>query len=214
MRIVKGTSAVLFLALAAVGAQAQESRGRVQGRVSATSGAVVPGASVQLAKDGTGATASRTTNRDGRYLFDYVDAGTYTLTVELAGFKTAIHKNVGVPQHADLTVDVVLAVGGLGESVTVTESPGAVQFSTGSRDLTIESKMVRELPINSRNPLALALLDPSTVNRGGLDIQPYFHRASNEMDLGGGTKYRNDVILDGTPVTAGNKLGYTPPIDA
>ncbi len=34
------------------------------------------------------------------------------------------------------------------------------------------------------------------------------------MDIGGGTKYRNDVLLDGTPLTAGNKLGYTPPMDA
>ena len=34
------------------------------------------------------------------------------------------------------------------------------------------------------------------------------------MDLGGGTKYRNDVLLDGTPLIAGNKLGYTPPMDA
>ena len=34
------------------------------------------------------------------------------------------------------------------------------------------------------------------------------------MDIGGGTKYRNDILLDGTPLTAGNKLGYTPPMDA
>ncbi len=34
------------------------------------------------------------------------------------------------------------------------------------------------------------------------------------MDIGGGTKYRNDVLLDGTPLTAGNKLGYTPPMDS
>jgi hypothetical protein len=34
------------------------------------------------------------------------------------------------------------------------------------------------------------------------------------MDLGGGTKYRNDILLDGTPLIAGNKLGYTPPMDA
>src|SRR5438046_3598929 len=32
--------------------------------------------------------------------------------------------------------------------------------------------------------------------------------------LGGGTKYRNDILLDGTPLIAGNKLGYTPPMDA
>jgi hypothetical protein len=47
-----------------------------------------------------------------------------------------------------------------------------------------------------------------------VETQPYHHRTANEMDLGGGTKYRNDALLDGTPLIAGNKLGYTPPMDA
>ena len=59
------------------------------------------------------------------------------------------------------------------------------------------------------------MLDPTTINRGStIETQPYHHRTANEMDIGGGTKYRNDVLLDGTPLTAGNKLGYTPPMDA
>ena len=59
------------------------------------------------------------------------------------------------------------------------------------------------------------MLDPSAVNRGStVETQPYHHRTANEVDLGGGAKYRNDVVLDGTPLTAGNKLGYTPPMDA
>src|SRR5678809_1542770 len=89
------------------------------------------------------------------------------------------------------------------------------RFNTASRDLTIETKMVRELPTATRNPFQLALLDPTIVNRGStIETQPYHHRTANEMDLGGGTKYRNDILLDGTPLIAGNKLGYTPPMDA
>ncbi len=114
-----------------------------------------------------------------------------------------------------MTVDVKLEVGGVEETITVTESPVAVQFNTASRDLTVEQKMVRELPSSTRNPFQLALLDPLTLNRGStIETQPYHHRTANEMDIGGGTKYRNDVLLDGTPLTAGNKLGYTPPMDA
>ena len=59
------------------------------------------------------------------------------------------------------------------------------------------------------------MLDPTTIQRGStIETQPYHHRTANEMDIGGGTKYRNDVLLDGTPLTAGNKLGYTPPMDS
>jgi hypothetical protein len=205
----------LLLALFATAAQAQESRGRVQGAVADTTGAVLPGASVVLQNDNTGVAATRTTNRDGRYLFDYVDPGAYTVTVTLAGFNTAIQKNVRVQQRADLTVDVKLEVGGVTETVVVTESPVAVQFNTGTKDLTVEQQMVTDLPSFTANPLGLSRLDPTVVNRGSpIEVQPFFHRTANEQDVGGGTKYRNDVVLDGTPLTAGNKLGYTPPTDA
>src|SRR6185436_19211923 len=91
----------------------------------------------------------------------------------------------------------------------------ALQFNTATRDLTIETNMVRELPSATRNPFQLALLDPTNLNRGStIETQPYHHRTANELDLGGGTKYRNDILLDGSPPIAGNKVGYTPPMNA
>lgn len=206
--------ALLFVALAA-GAQAQEFRGRVQGAVTDESAGVMPGTTVVLRNDGTGVEVSRLTNKDGRYLFDYVDPGTYTLTAALSGFKTGVQKNVRVQQRGDVTVDIRLTVGSLEETVTVTEEPVTVQFNTASRDLTVDQEMVKELPSATRNPFQLGMLDPTTINRGSpVETQPYHHRTANEMDIGGGTKYRNDILLDGTPLTAGNKLGYTPPMDA
>ena len=207
--------ALLVILLIAATASAQEFRGRIQGLVSDQSGAVIPGAAVVLKNDQTAVNVSRTTNSEGRYLFDYVDPGTYTLSIELTGFKIAVQKNIVVMQRGDVTVNMKLEVGNLNETVTVTESPVAVQFNTASHDLTLEKRMVVELPSATRNPFQLALLDPTVVNRGSqVETQPYHHRTANEMDIGGGTKYRNDVLLDGTPLTAGNKLGYTPPMDA
>jgi hypothetical protein len=194
---------------------AQEYRGRVQGVITDQTGGVIPGATAALKNDQTGVEIKRLTNSEGRYLFDYVDPSTYTLTVETSGFKTAVQKNIMVPQRGDVTVDMKLEIGGLNEVVTVTESPAAVQFTTASRDLTLDKRMVIDLPSSTRNPWQLALLDPSVTNRGSLvETQPYHHRTANEMDIGGGTKYRNDILLDGTPLIAGNKLGYTPPMDA
>jgi hypothetical protein len=211
----RAVAALLAAVLTSSSLAAQESRGRVQGLVSDSSGAVVPGASVVLANDHTGVESTQTSSRDGRFLFDYVDPGTYTVTVTLAGFSTAIQKNVVVQQRADVTVDVKLKVGGVDETITVTESPVAVQFNTATRDLTVEQQMLRDLPTFTSNPLQLARLDPTVINRGSaVEVQPYFHRTANEADLGGGTKFRNDIVLDGTPLTAGNKLGYTPPTEA
>ncbi len=193
----------------------QEYRGRVQGVVSDISGGVMPGVALVLTNVGTGVEVSRTANEQGRYLFDYVDPGTYSLSAELRGFKKWVQQNIVVQQRADVTVDVKMDTGAVTESITVTDAPVAIQFNTASRDLTIETKMVRELPSATRNPFQFAALDPTILNRGSaVETQPYHHRTSNEMDLGGGTKYRNDILLDGTPLTAGNKLGYTPPMDA
>ena len=212
----RGALVALFLILlAASTASAQDIRARLQGLVSDPTGGVLPGATVVLTNDGTGVAATRITNADGRYLFDFVESGTYTVSAELTGFKTTVQKNVRVQQRGDVTVDMKLEVGGIEETVTVTEATTAVQFNTATRDLTIEQEMVKELPSSTRNPLQLAMLDPTTIKRGStIETQPYHHRTANEMDIGGGTKYRNDVLLDGTPLTAGNKLGYTPPMDA
>ena len=210
-------SAILALALvtAAVSASAQDIRARLQGLVSDPSGGVLPGATVVLTNDGTGVKNTRTTNADGRYLFDFVESGTYSVSAELTGFKTTVQTGVRVQQRGDITVDLKLEVGGIEETVTVTEATPTIQFNTATRDLTIEQEMVKDLPSGTRNPLQLAMLDPTTIQRGStIETQPYHHRTANEMDIGGGTKYRNDVLLDGTPLTAGNKLGYTPPMDS
>jgi hypothetical protein len=211
----KMLAALFVVFLVAWMAFAQEFRGRVQGLITDQSGAVIPNASAELKNDQTGVAVKRQANNQGRYFFDYVDPSTYTLTVEMSGFKTAVQKNIVVPQRGDVTVDVKLQVGGLNETITVSEAPVAIQFTTASRDLTLDRQMVVELPSISRNPWQLALLDPSVVNRGSLvETQPYHHRTANEMDIGGGTKYRNDILLDGTPLIAGNKLSYTPTMDS
>jgi hypothetical protein len=175
----------LFLALAGI-ASAQESRGRVQGVVTDPSNTVVVNAKVILKNDATGVQNTRMTSSQGSYLFDYVDSGTYTITAELAGFRTTVQKNVIVRQRGDVTANMALLVGELTDTVTVTESPVQVQFTTASRDLTIEQQMVRELPVITRNPFGLAALDPSVTNRGSMvETQPYHNRTANEQDIGG-----------------------------
>jgi len=165
MKVKKAGIAALLVYLLAGQALAQEFRGRVQGVVSDPGGGVVPGATVALKNDHTGVGINRESNSEGRYFFDYVDPGTYTLTIELAGFKTAVQKNIIVAQRGDVTVDMKLEIGSLSETVTVSESPVAVQFNTASRDLTLDKQMVVDLPSATRNPWQLALLDPTVAIR-------------------------------------------------
>src|SRR5437867_4464891 len=83
-----GVIAVLVFGGAA--AVAQEYRGRVQGIIVDATGGVIPGVSLVLRNDGTGVEVSRASNTEGRYIFDYVDPGTYTITADMRGFKKLI----------------------------------------------------------------------------------------------------------------------------
>ena len=142
-----------------------------------------------------------------------VDPGTYTITVELSGFSKFIQENILVQTRGDVTVNAMLKAGSVQDSITVTEAPVSVQFNSSSKDLTLDTKMVNEIPRIDRNPFKLTLLAPSAVNTRG-EMQPYHSWAANSVDLGGGTNLKNDLQIDGSPIGMGQKNSYTPNTDA
>lgn len=192
----------------------QDLRGRVQGLVTDSTGAVVAGASVTLANDNTGVTSQQQSSQTGQYLFDFVAAGNYTVTVEMTGFRRFVNKNILVQARADVTVDAKLELGQTSETINVEASPVAVQFNTSTMALTVDTKMANSLPIIHRNPFLLVALNPATVVRSSNEQSPFHHWAANEFDVGGNTNRKNDIILDGSPSMTSQKSSYTPPMDA
>src|SRR5215470_11505375 len=128
---------------------AQETRGRVQGDVRDTTGAVMAGANVTLSNDEIGVRAAQVTNDTGHYLFDFVLSGHYTITVESVGFRAFVQKNVLVEARGDVTVNASMEVGNTRETVTVESAPVAVQFNTASMSNTVDTKLANDLPVIS-----------------------------------------------------------------
>jgi hypothetical protein len=195
-------------------ALAQDTRAKVQGLVTDSSNAVVAGAMVTLRNDNTGVQAQTQTSPAGQYLFDFVLPGNYTVNVEMAGFKQFVQRNVLVQARGDVTVNAVLDVGNVQESITVEASPVAVQFNTTTMALTLDTKMANTLPIIHRNPFLLVSLNPATVIRSSTEQSPFHHWAASQFDVGGNTNTKNDIILDGAPSMTTQKSSYTPPMDA
>ena len=206
--------ALLFAALAVENGAAQELRGKVSGTVTDSSGAMIPGAAVTLTNDNTAVADTTSTNQAGHYLFGFVLPGTYTVTVETDGFRTFEQQNVLVQTRADITVDAALEVGAVAETITIEEAPVSVQFSTTTMETTIDTKMSQELPVLNRNPYMLAALNPAVNYRGGAENAPYHHWAMSQLDVGGNTSTKNNVLMDGVPQLVGAKGVYTPPMDA
>ncbi len=204
----------LVVSLAAVAAPAQELRGKVQGIVTDSSGAVVVGANVTLHNERTGVATVRQTTTTGLYVFDFVLPGNYTLSVEMAGFRKFVQRNILVQTRGDVTVDAALELGAVTETVDVVAAPVTVRFNTPSMELTLDTKMTNELPIIHRNPFLLATLNPAVVVRSSTEQSPYHHWAASQLDVGGNTSTKNDVLVDGVPQLVGAKGTYVPPMDA
>ena len=92
--------------LAAPAAWAQEARGTIQGRVVDTSGAAVPGATVEVLNIATGVVTPTTTNEEGSYRVPFLNPGTYRVTVGLEGFSKFLSDVNSLPTQTSTRTDL------------------------------------------------------------------------------------------------------------
>jgi hypothetical protein len=147
-------------------AAAQMTTGSVNGVVNDPSGAIVASASVTIRNNATGAERTATTNEQGGFEFTQIEPGTYTVTVEMAGFKKAVAPNVIVEVAKPARVTMALEVGNVGESVTVTAAQDVINSTSPTLTNVINTRQVQDLPLPDRNPLALAALQPGVAVTG------------------------------------------------
>jgi hypothetical protein len=129
--------------LFAVLAHAQDYRGRVQGVIADPSNAAVAQATVTLQNTNTRTQTVRTTDESGRYRFDFVEPGTYTLAAEGAGFGKFVQENIQVLVRSDLTVNATLKVGDVNQTITVADTAVEIQFNTTTLSQTIDGRCSR-----------------------------------------------------------------------
>ena len=199
----------LLLLLSVSPVSAQKYRAQVRGLITDQTGAVLPGASVTLLNPSTSIKSVKETDNSGIYVFDYVEPGAYSITVEAAGFGRFVQENISVQSGGDVTVNATLNPGSIQQSVTVSDAPPAVEFNSTNQQLTIDTKMANDTPRIDRNPFKLTLLEPAAINTRG-EMQPYHSWAANSVDLGGATNLKNDLLVDGAPIGIGHKNGYPP----
>src|SRR5258708_38594890 len=147
-------------------ADAQFDTGHVAGFVRDASSAPIPGATVTVQNEGNRDRRVVMSDGTGYYAFPDLPVGSYSVTVELAGFKRFVKSAVKLSSAARLSVDATLELGNLEETVEVRASESTVQTNTAQVARTVDSRQIQELTLNGRNPIFLALLKPGV--RGGL----------------------------------------------
>jgi hypothetical protein len=198
--------ASLFALLFTCALSAQTVTTTVTGVVTDPSGAPVPDTVLVLANKGTGLELSAKADSSGNYSFLSVLPGQYRLTAQMSGFaKFAAEFELTVNQTA--RVDIPLKVGEVTNTVTVDEKSVLVEAETSSLGQTISSKQVSDLPLNGRNPFALAALTPGVVPLGSFGVGLNTTRSAAQMAgannfmANGGIAGSNEVLLDGVPIT-------------
>jgi len=195
----------LCLALIASTAQAQVTTGNVRGIVTDPNGAVVPNARVTITKKSTTESKTTQTTGGGEYEFNNLLPGDdYSIRVEAPNFKALTLNDVKIQLNQTTSVPAQLALGGVGETVTVTAG-GAELVDTTTQNLSksFSNRQVSELAQTSTGlgVYNLALIAPNVSSSGGVGV-------GSGGSIGGQRPRNNNFVVDGID---NNDKGVTGP---
>ena len=187
----------LVLGFHAASAAGQAVFGQISGTVSDASGAVLPGAVVNVTNVGTNVTKTVTTNDAGVYNVMNLVPGVYRVDASLSGFKTAVVSEISLEVNANLKVDATLEVGATSDNVMVVAAAPLLQTEQTNLGQTVTQQQIEMLP-TARNLFNLIPL------AAGVSQQTACDGCGNNGNLRiNGDRPRNqDYILDGTTMTA------------
>jgi hypothetical protein len=151
----------LFVPISIAHAQSQATNGSIEGTITDSSGAVLPGVTVTLTNGETGAQRTVVTNEKGLFRAPLLPLGTYTVRAELEGFKAFEKTGVKLSVGETAVVNATLSVGALSETVSVSAAD-APALDPARIDVghTMSDAEVHNLPLVARNPYNFALVQP------------------------------------------------------
>jgi hypothetical protein len=171
----------------------------ISGRVVDPQGAAVPGAQVAAREAETNVVAEKITDVEGRFRFPYLKVGTYRLDVMLDGFKP-YSRTVTATVGSAFDVTVTLAVADLSTEVTVAAAPPLLDTARTQSAGTVSGAEVRNLPMNGRNFLDLALLVPGVSPPNVGNTQLFAETSAvpgSGLSVASQRNFSNNFIVDG-----------------
>jgi hypothetical protein len=189
----------IFLVLSYVLAWA-DTTGSVQGVVLDPSGTAVPGVELTLINQATQVRQTQKTDTDGRYTFNVVLPGTYTLRSSATGFRPALVKGIVVEVNKTTRADLSLEVGPVSESVEVVANASRIDTVSAQVSMNVQRQFIVDLPISSRNSLKIAELAPG-VEVNDSDGSQVQNIEGTYASVNGGRRGKNSFYMDGSENT-------------
>jgi carboxypeptidase family protein/TonB-dependent receptor-like protein len=185
---------VLSLLLTSVVASAQATA-QLSGTVTDESGAVLPGVTVTATQTATGFTRTVVTDDSGAYLMPNLPTGPYRLEVSLQGFRTYVQTGIVLQVAATPTINAVLGVGNLEETVSVEAAAPIVDVRSAGISEVVENERILELPLQGRQVTDLIVLAGAAVQTAAI---PSHHFSGGvRISVAGGQDFGVAYLLDG-----------------
>ena len=175
---------------------AQAPTGIITGTVTDETGAVIPNATVTITNKATAVARTAQTNAEGLYSAPALLAGDYTVRVEAGGFRT-LERGATVQAGVTTTVNMPMTLGEAKSVVTVEAASAAINYDSHTVAGTIEQSQIQDLPLNGRQYMQLAALQPGVTISPGSTAQ--FNSLFTVSVLGAGS--RTVFTVDGGNVS-------------
>ena len=187
------------LAMWAIGtppALGQADTAQISGYVRDATEAIIPGAVVTITNEATQLTRQVETNENGYFVALALPPGFYTIAAESEGFKRSVRTQAKLDANIAMQVDMSLEIGDVTESIEVVSQAVQLQSETATVGRLVEETQIKNIVLNGRNPLFLALLKPGVTSsrnigsfRFGLD--------SGNLSINGSRRQDNIISFDG-----------------
>jgi hypothetical protein len=183
-------------------AAAQITSATISGTVRDQTGGVLPGVDVVIKNLDTGLSRSVMTDANGYFTVPGLAPGRYEMRASLQGFTTAVQTGIVLEVAQQAGLNAVLKLGTTAETITVTGESALVDLRTSALSAVVDRKTIEELPLNGRNYIMLATLQPGIVQfTEKLSTSPAQRGVSLNINGMGGRS--NSFLIDGA-----NMRGY------
>lgn len=215
---------VILVSLCAAGLHAQVSSASLSGVVTDPSGAIVPGAKVTVSSQ-TGVTRMTQTDARGAYRFDQLPPTVYTIRADKPGFRPFQADSIELQVNQNARYSIALSLGAATGDLVVISSVSPIDTESPTAGYRMESSKIEEMPLASRNVVALVTLGPGAIPR---QLGGFVHDINNDVQEGsrgsvalnppvnGARSTRNTFVLDGAYDTDRNTyaIAVYPPVES
>ena len=197
-RLVRPAVAAAFAILIST-AMGQSTGGRILGRISDPTGAVLAGVKVTLTNDATGVVREAQSSESGDYTFVEVVPGNYSIAFELTGFKKSVQKGITVNVNQVISLNKALDIGATQEVVEVTSEAQQVDTTSTQLGAVINDRSVNELPLNTRDTYQFLQLQPGVQAQLGNGNGSLFYGSQDtgSVSVNGGRTRANNFSVNG-----------------